>query len=133
MENKARRLLMDRLDDSLIIHASMMNPQNIASIYDLQQLTEIHCYLKTEHHFTPAEVEALWKFEDPLDVVRWCWEDNPHKHSFPICDLLNSIGAWTRFPLVEVDCSVRGRLAQARNTVKVHPKRVAPHPKKESR
>ena len=52
---------------------------------------------KVEHVFTPAEVEALLSFQDPLDVARWCWEENNHEHSFPICDLLKEIDAEQKF------------------------------------
>ena len=71
--------------------------QNIGSIYELQGLSELHYYLKVEHVFTPAEVEALLSFQDPLDVARWCWEENNHEHSFPICDLLKEIDAEQKF------------------------------------
>ena len=67
------------------------------SIYELQGLSELHYYLKVEHVFTPAEVEALLSFQDPLDVARWCWEENNHEHSFPICDLLKEIDAAQKF------------------------------------
>ena len=71
--------------------------QNIGSIYELQGFSELHYYLKVEHVFTPAEVEALLSFQDPLDVARWCWEENNHEHSFPICDLLKEIDAAQKF------------------------------------
>ena len=57
----------------------------------MKDLADLHYYLKAEHEFTPAEVEALLSFQDPLDVAHWCWEDNPHEHSFPICELLDKI------------------------------------------
>lgn len=76
IEQDARRLLMERLDESIKSHADMLDAGNIGSIYDLQELSEIHYYLKAEHEFTPAEVEALLSFQDPLDVARWCWEEN---------------------------------------------------------
>ena len=65
--------------------------------YELQGLSELHYYLKVEHVFTPAEVESLLSFQDPLDVARWCWEENNHEHSFPICDLLKEIDAEQKF------------------------------------
>ncbi len=99
MEYDAKRLLMQRLDDCLKTHADFIKPGEIASIYDLQDLAEMHCYLKTEHQFTSEEVDALLQFQDPLDVARWCKEDNPHQNSFPICKLLDTIGAYDRFPL----------------------------------
>ena len=32
-----------------------------------------------------------------MDVARWCWEENNHEHSFPICDLLKEIDAEQKF------------------------------------
>jgi hypothetical protein len=96
-EREAKALLMERLDDCLSVHADLVDPQNIGSIYDLQELSELHYYLKVEHEFTAAEVEALLSFQDPLDVARWCKEDNTHEHSFPICELLKEIDADKRF------------------------------------
>ena len=74
IEQDAKRLLMERLDECLKVHADMLDAQNIGSIYELQGFSELHYYLKVEHVFTPAEVEALLSFQDPLDVARWCWE-----------------------------------------------------------
>ena len=68
IEQDAKRLLMERLDECLKVHADMLDAQNIGSIYELQGLSELHYYLKVEHVFTPAEVEALLSFQDPLDV-----------------------------------------------------------------
>ena len=59
IEQDAKRLLMERLDKCLKIHADMLDAQNIGSIYELQGFSELHYYLKAEHEFTPAEVEAL--------------------------------------------------------------------------
>ena len=97
IEQDAKRLLMERLDECIKSHADMLDAGNIGSIYDLQALSGLHYYLKAEHEFTPAEVEALLSFQDPLDVARWCWEENTHEHSFPICDLLREIDAYKRF------------------------------------
>lgn len=100
IEQNARLLLMERLDECLKVHADMLDAEDIGSIYGLQGLSELHYYLKAEHEFTPAEVEALLEFQDPLDVARWCWEENAHEHSFPICDLLKEIQAEQRFPMI---------------------------------
>lgn len=97
MEQDAKRLLFERLDECLKIHADMLDAEKISDIYDLQKLAELHYYLKVEHEFTPAEVEELLSFQDPLDVARWCWEDNTHEHSFPICEMLIEIGADRKF------------------------------------
>ena len=69
IEQDAKRLLMERLDECLKVHADMLDAQNIGSIYELQGFSELHYYLKVEHVFTPAEVEALLSFQDPLDVA----------------------------------------------------------------
>lgn len=96
---------MDRLDRSLLNHVVTLGHKDggpsIGDAYELQDLAERHFYLKAEHKFTPAEVEALLSFADPLAVAAACWEDNGHKHSFPICELLNEIGAYQRFPMKE--------------------------------
>lgn len=105
MEQDAKKLLMDRLDDCLSIHADMLDSTNIGSIYELQDLAALHYYLKVEHEFTPAEVEALLSFQDPLDVAHWCWEENTHEHSFPICELLDKIDAFQRFEQINEETS----------------------------
>ena len=79
LEQDAKKLLMDRLDDCLSVHADTLDKTDIAGIYELKDLADLHYYLKAEHEFTPAEVEALLSFQDPLDVAHWCWEDNPHE------------------------------------------------------
>ena len=92
MEQDAKKLLMERLDDCLKVHADLLDSQDIGSIYELQDLAQLHYYLKVEHPFTPAEVEALLSFQDPLEVARWCKEENTHAHSFPICEFWMKIG-----------------------------------------
>ena len=77
MEQEAKRLLIDRLDECLLEHAEAICADGapaIKDVYELQSLSELHFYLKVEHEFTPAEVEALLQFKDPLNVARWCWE-----------------------------------------------------------
>lgn len=75
----------------------MLDAEDIGSIYELQDLAKLHYYLKVEHSFNPAEIEALLKFQDPLDVARWCWEENTNEYHFPICSLLDQINAYNRF------------------------------------
>ena len=70
LEQDAKKLLMERLDDCLKVHADLLDSQDIGSIYELQDLAQLHYYLKVEHPFTPAEVEALLSFQDPLEVAR---------------------------------------------------------------
>lgn len=100
MECEAKQQLTARLDECLMEHAAALGAKEgatIGDVYDLQDLADVHYYLKVEHEFTPAEVEALLGFKDPLDVARWCKEDNGHEHSFPICELLHEIDAYRRF------------------------------------
>lgn len=112
MEQDAKRLLFERLDECLKVHADMLDGDNIGAIYELQELAELHYYLKVEHEFTPAEVEALLEFQDPLDVARWCKEDNTHAHSFPICGLLQEINAYERFARAEPKPSFADKYAE---------------------
>ena len=64
--------------------------------------------------FTPAEVEALLSFQDPLDVARWCWEENNHEHSFPICDLLKEIDAEQKFEHFTSEASAQDKYTLCR-------------------
>ena len=72
IEQDAKRLLMERLDKCLKIHADMLDAQNIGSIYELQGFSELHYYLKAEHEFTPTEEKVLLSIQDQIDVKRWC-------------------------------------------------------------
>jgi len=106
MELEAKQLLMAKLDESLLHHAQELcagERPTIANVYHLQELAEVHCYLKTAHEFNAAEVDALLHFADPLGVAANCWEENSHEYSFPICDLLQETNAWERFPPAEQD------------------------------
>ena len=97
------RKLKELLDKCLLAHATELcgnNPTN-GSVYELQGLAEVHCYLKTMHDITPDEADALLRFAHPLAVVYACWEDNPHTYSFPILELLEQIKAEENFPLAE--------------------------------
>lgn len=126
MDQNPKQLLFTRLDDNLKEHTRSMfldNPQpDIKDIYELQYLSELHYYLKTEHPFTPSEVEALLSFKDPLNVARWCSEERGHAYSFPICDLLNEIKAYDRFEQYPQEkTSLRERLQDAARIVKDRP------------
>ena len=70
-------------------------------VYRLQGLSEIHYYLKVEHDFTAAEVAALMKFTDPLEVAEMCWEERDPEAAFSICDLLDEIKAYEIYPLID--------------------------------
>ena len=131
MEFDGIRKLKKLLDKCLLAHASELCSNNpaIGSVYELQGLAEVHCYLKTMHDITPDEADALLCFADPLAVAYACWEDNPHTYSFPICELLEQIKAEENFQLAEEQPPERlpvRDLAQAamkearRNTSKEH-------------
>ena len=103
MEFDGIRKLKELLDKCLLAHATELcgNNPTVGSVYELQGLAEVHCYLKTMHDITPDEADALLRFADPLAVAYACWEDNPHTYSFPICELLEQIKAEENFPLAE--------------------------------
>ena len=73
MEIDARRQLIEELDRSLLDHTAALGQKEggptIGDAYELQGMAERHYYLKVEHEFTAAEVEALLAFADPLAVA----------------------------------------------------------------
>lgn len=71
-------------------------------VYNLQEMSQVHYYLKVEHDFTVAEVSALMKFTDPLEVAVACWEERDPEADFSICGLLDKIHAYERYPLAEL-------------------------------
>ena len=118
---------MAKLDESLLEHAKSLTAggsPRIVDVYGLQELAELHCYLKTAHQFDPAEVDALLQFADPLAAADLCWQENPHEYSFPICDLLRETKAWDRLPHAEPEpprkLSVREQLHAAMREARQH-------------
>lgn len=111
MEIDARRQLIEELDRSLLAHTAAPGQKEggptIRDAYELQGMAERHYYLKVEHEFTAAEVEALLAFDDPLAVACACWEENDHQHSFPICEIMDSIRAYELFPAKQEEDSVQ--------------------------
>lgn len=100
-------LLRRRLDGSLKDHAEKTDHNDIGDIYRLQEYSETHYYMKAVHDYTPAEVEALLSFVDPLEVAFWCREENTHKVGLPICEILKEINADARFEKFEPELSLK--------------------------
>lgn len=125
---EAKQLLIERLDNDLLEQARKLfdgkSPQ-IVDVYGLQELAEVHCYLKTAHQFDPAEVDALLQFAVPLEVAAHCWEMNSHEYSFPICELLNETRAHEIFERVTPEPpakqSIREQLRAAVKEDRQHP------------
>jgi len=100
-------LLRRRLDGSLKDHAEKTDYNDIGDIYRLQEYSETHYYMKAAHEYTPAEVEALLSFVDPLEVAFWCREENTHKVGLPICEIIKEINADARFEKFEPELSLK--------------------------
>ena len=100
-------LLRRRLDGSLKDHAEKTDHNDIGDIYRLQEYSETHYYMKAAHDYTPAEVEALLAFVDPLEVAFWCREESTHKVGLPICEILKEINADARFEKFEPELSLK--------------------------
>ena len=95
MESEAQDLLMRCLDENLKDYAEQRMSERgedgrpiIGNLYQLQGMTEVHYLLKAEHPFTPQEVNELLKFQEPLEVARACWEENPDRYVFDICKII---------------------------------------------
>ena len=100
-------LLRRRLDGSLKDHAEKKDYNDIGDIYRLQEYSETHYYMKAVHDYTPAEVEALLSFVDPLEVAFWCREENTHKVGLPVCEIIKEINADARFEKFEPELSLK--------------------------
>jgi len=119
-EFEAKKLLMERLDKSLLDHAQKLcagDGPRIVDVYSLQGLAELHCYLKTAHEFNAAEVEALLQFADPLAAANLCREENSHAYSFPICDLLKQTEARKRFAPAKAEPPKKASIREQLQTV----------------
>lgn len=106
-ELNAINQLFDRLDKSLAWNAALLGRRNptpdMENVDELGKLFERHRYLKNDHDFAPGEAEALLGFSDPLAVAQSCWEENSFINNFPICEILNDIGAYDRFTLTKAE------------------------------
>lgn len=105
MDDKSKRLLIDKLEQSLLDHIAAAGTKEggpcLLDAYKLQGLAELQYHLTVEHEFQVDEVAALLQFTDPLTVAMECWEERDPEKGFPICALLHEIKAYERFPLVD--------------------------------
>lgn len=97
-----KRSLMDHLDLCLLKHSIDIGRKeggpDIEDVYRLQEMSEVHYHLKVEHDLSGAEIAALARFTDPLVVAVACWEERGSSDAFPICNLLEQINAYERYP-----------------------------------
>lgn len=109
----AKNRLFKRLDECLMWATRRLGQQShspdITNIHKLRTLIDLHRYLESEHTFAPGEVDALLCFADPLAVAQSCWEKNSFMSSFPICKILNDIGAYEQFPLTQTEQERRNK------------------------
>ena len=97
---KEKWKLMKRLDQSLLDQAALLGAHpTIEGVYRLQSLADTHCTLKTRHRLTLGEVQTLSEFADPLEVAHQCRMVNGFAEDWPICELLDEMNAFGRFPL----------------------------------
>ncbi len=54
LEQEAKRMLMERLDDCLKIHADLLDSQDIGSIYELQDLAQLPLLFESGTSFYPG-------------------------------------------------------------------------------
>lgn len=113
--------LLERLDQCLMQHVAAVTTGDghptIAELYKLAPLISTHEYL-SERAFLTEELNALLRFQDPLEVVAVCAEvGNPIVEIF-LEDCLEEGRAEERFPLVEAQTSSHGAKASAKQPVK---------------
>ena len=112
--------LRDRLDACLKHHADEIDCTDIGDIYRLQAYSETHYYMKAVHDYTPAEVEALLAFEDPLEVAFWCREENTHTVGLPVYEILKEINADERFSKISPEISLQEKSVTLSNKLELN-------------
>ena len=138
MESEGKELLWRRLDENLRRRAKELGGgeglPDIANIYELQEMAEVHCYLKTEHPFTSKEVNALLQFADPLEVAVACWEQNPDKYALDICKILDANDMFQKFAQAEPErtekSSLREQIHAGMDKARRQARKDAPEPKR---
>ena len=111
-EQDVIKRLFARLDDCLVWNVTRVGSRtaepDFDAYYELGGQIEQHDYLRNRHNFAPGEAEALLAFQDPLMVAQNCWYENRFT-GFPICEILNDIGAYERFPLTREEQERRNK------------------------
>lgn len=128
----SKNTLREKLDQNLLAHFDALKQQeqiSIGDLYQLQALCETNFYMVVEHEYTPADVEALLQFKDPLAAAMAAKDENTRDYTFPVADILKEMEAYERFPLAEKpekagpkrSASVRARLQDAMKELKEKP------------
>ena len=127
-----KTILRNKLDENLFAHFDTLKQQDnvsVGDLYTLQFLCDTHYYMKVEHEYIPADIEALLQFKDPLVVAMAAREENNRDYTFPVAEVLKEMGARDVYPLAEkpekteqkLSASVRDRLQAAVKELKEKP------------
>ena len=123
--------MFERLDENLQrLAKEYLEPKDkngqpfIENIYHLQGFTETHIYLKTEHEFTPGEVNDLLTFADPLAVAHTCWEENTDKYCLRISDLIDQHKLRDRYPPADLEAPAEGKTPSLRERLEAAKQKV---------
>ena len=122
--------LIRRLDECLLRHAEALTAggghPTIPELHKLAPLISVHEYLTGQHGFDGAEVEALLRFEDPLEVIASCAGVGSPIVDMDICFYLERSNAEDCFPLVNAETPARSEQtgeSQEKPPVKKSPKK----------
>ena len=103
MGRDKKDLLLDMLTISLQEQAKALGQgpdlPELKRIYELKEAANLYFYLIEEHDLTQNEIEALLKFENPMEVLKGCWESNTAQYGFDICDIMDATNCWEEYPL----------------------------------
>ena len=126
--DEKEEILLERLDHCLMNHVNAVVGQDghptIAELYALAPLISTHEYL-SGHGFATEEVDALLRFQDPLEVVAACGEvGNPIAELF-LEGCLKRGRAEERFPLVNTHSGARAEQSARAKTSQTRKNRSA--------
>lgn len=104
MEYEMHQLLIKRLEENLseriIALGHKEGGPTVEDYYNLNALIEWYDYFAKHHMPTVDEMKTLLCFSEPLVVAQECWRHNTHQNSFPICEIVREIDAFTQFERV---------------------------------